>query len=366
MIKAILFDIDGVLLDSKEANALFFQDLLEKAGYKRPSKGEVLNIFHMTMWDTIKFLSKEKSEERIKKAWLIGCKMKYPMNLLSMPKHSKEVIKILSKNYKLGIVTSRIRRGIDRFFEFSKLRKYFDITVSFEDYTKPKPDPESLLVALKRLKINPDEAVYIGDAESDVKAAKASGMKVITYPKKLKGADAILRNFKNLPSIIESLQQVPEIVRYFDKNLPHFADGRINYSKSSKAAVVTVFIKYKDKILLLKRSDKVRTYKNKWNSVAGYLDELKSIDEKALEELKEEIGLNPKSVASLTTGKPFKMFDMKIRKTWFVHPVLVKVKNKPNIKLDWEHSNYRWINPKDLIKFDIVPNLSKSFADVSD
>jgi len=366
MIKAILFDIDGVLLDSRKANIKFFQDLLEKAGYKRPADKDVSRIFHMTMWDTIKLLSKEKSEEKIKKAWQLGCKMKYPMKLLRMPRHSKEAIKILKKSYKLGIVTSRIRRGIDRFFQFSKLRRYFDVTVSFEDYTKPKPNPESLLVALKKLKMNSDEAVYIGDSESDIKAAKAAKMKIIIYPKRLNGADSVLRNFKNLPSIVERLQKIPEIVKYFDKSLPHFADGRINYSKSNKAAVVTVFIKNKDEILLLKRSDEVRTYKNKWNTVAGYLDELKPIDEKALEELKEEIGLNPESITSLKTGKPFKIFDSKIRKTWFVHPILVKVKNKPKIRLDWEHSDYKWVKSKDLVKFDIVSNLSKSFAKASD
>jgi len=366
MIKAIIFDIDGVLLDSRKANIKFFQNLLDKSGYEVPSDEEVSKVFHMTMWDTIKFLTKEKSEDRIKKAWQLGCKMSYPMELLSIPKHSKGVIKILSKDYKLGIVTGRIKRGVDRFFQFSKLRKYFDVIVSFEDYTKPKPNPESLLVALKRLKMSSDEAVYIGDSESDIKAAKAANMKVIIYPKRLKGADSVLRNFKNLPSVMERLQEIPKIVKDFDKKLPHFADGRINYSKSSKAAVVTVFIKYKDKILLLKRSDKVRTYKNKWNTVAGYLDELKPIDEKALEELEEEIRLKPESVALLTKGKPFKIFDPKISKTWFVHPVLVNVKNKPKVKLDWEHSDYKWINPRDLIEFDIVPNLNKSFAKISD
>jgi beta-phosphoglucomutase-like phosphatase (HAD superfamily)/8-oxo-dGTP pyrophosphatase MutT (NUDIX family) len=349
MIKAVLFDIDGVLLDSKEANALFFQDLLEKAGYRRPSKSEVLKIFHMTMWDTIKFLSKEKSEERIKKAWLIGCKMKYPMNLLKMPNHSKKAIKILSKDYKLGIVTSRIRRGVDRFFQFSKLRKYFDVTVSFEDYKKPKPDPESLLVALKKLKMSPNEAVYIGDAESDVKAAN---MKVIIYPKRLKGADFILRNFKNLPSVIERLQEIPEVVRHFDKILPHFADGRINYSKSSKAAVVTVFIKYRDKILLLKRSENVGSYKGKWGAVSGFIDKLRYIENEAMEELKEEVGILEKDIAKMRVKKSFEVHDGAIGKTWIVFPVLAELKTKSEIKLDWEHTDFRWIRPDEMKNYD--------------
>jgi len=214
MIKAIIFDIDGVLLNSNKANIKFFQNLLEKSGYEVPSDKEVSKVFHMTMWDTIKFLTNEKSEDRIKKIWKLGCKIRYPMELLSMPKYSKEAIKALSKDYKLGIVTGRIRRGVNRFFRFSKLRKCFDVVVSFEDYTKPKPNPESLLVALKKLKMGPDEAVYIGDSESDIKAAKAANMKVIAYPKVIEGADFVLRNFKNLSSVIDSIQEEGMIMKF--------------------------------------------------------------------------------------------------------------------------------------------------------
>ena len=352
MIKAIIFDIDGVLLDSRKANIKFFQNLLDKSGYKVPSDKEVSKVFHMTMWDTIKFLTKEKSEDRIKKAWQLGCKMSYPMELLRMPKYSKEAIKILSKDYKLGIVTGRIRRGVDRFFQFSKLRKYFNVIVSFEDYKKPKPDPESLLVALKKLKMSSDEAVYIGDSESDIKAAKAANMKVIIYPKRLKGADFVLRNFKNLPSVIERLQEIPEVVRHFDKILPHFADGRINYSKSSKAAVVTVFIKYRDKILLLKRSENVGSYKGKWGAVSGFIDKLRYIENEAMEELKEEVGILEKDIAKMRVKKSFEVHDGAIGKTWIVFPVLAELKTKSEIKLDWEHTDFKWIRPDEMKNYD--------------
>jgi HAD superfamily hydrolase (TIGR01509 family) len=207
MIKAIIFDIDGVLIESKKANIRFYQNLLGKSGYKVPSDVEIAKLSHMTMWDTIKTLTKEKSKDKIKKIWQLGHKIKYPTNSLRVPKHSNESIRALSKSYKLGIVTSRIRRGVDMVFQVSKIRRYFDVIVSFEDYTNPKPNPEPLLVALKRLKLSSEEAVYIGDAKSDIKAAKAANMKVISYPKRLNGADAVLRDFKDLPSIIKHLQE---------------------------------------------------------------------------------------------------------------------------------------------------------------
>ena len=75
-------------------------------------------------------------------------------------------------------------------------------------------------------------------------------------------------------------QKIIETLRELAKKLPKFPDGRIDYSNSDTALVITVFIKNKDKILLLKRSSKVSTYQGKWNTVAGYIDEPKPIREK--------------------------------------------------------------------------------------
>jgi len=66
-----------------------------------------------------------------------------------------------------------------------------------------------------------------------------------------------------------------KLLKEFSKKLPKFEDGRINYSCSDEAPVITIFVRYKDKILLLKRSDKVAAYKGKWNTIAGYLDEIR-------------------------------------------------------------------------------------------
>ena len=204
MIKAILFDIDGVLVDSKDTNTKFYQDLLKESGYKTPPKKEASKVFYMTMWDGIKFLTKEKSERKIRKIWNLGHKFRYPIEMVKIPKHSKKVIKSLSRKYKLGIVTSRIREGVQEYFRLSKMQKYFDIVVSFEDFTKPKPHPESLLIAVKKLKIRPEEAVYIGDSELDVKAAKSAGMHCIGFRYKgsedldLSKADLIVNSFDEI------------------------------------------------------------------------------------------------------------------------------------------------------------------------
>ena len=159
-------------------------------------------------------------------------------------------------------------------------------------------------------------------------------------------------------------QRVLEVIKKFHKKLPKFADGRINYSKSDTAPVITVFIKYKNKILLLKRSNNVSTYKGIWNTVAGYLDELKPLKEKTLEELNEELGIREDAILSLSLGKSYQFRDTNIDKTWIVYPALVELDKEPKIKLDREHTDYKWIKPDEIKNFDVVPHLLKSFRAV--
>lgn len=159
-------------------------------------------------------------------------------------------------------------------------------------------------------------------------------------------------------------QKILKIIKEFAHKLPKLPDGRIDYSSSKKAPVVGVLVKYKDKILLLKRSKKVLHYSGKWNVISGYLDELKTIRQKVLEELKEELGIEEDNILSIQTKEPYDFVDKDINKTWIIHPVLVNLKKKSNIKIDWEHSEYKWIKPEESKKFDIVPSLGKGLENI--
>ncbi|MFE3845697.1 NUDIX domain-containing protein [Thermoplasmatota archaeon] len=162
------------------------------------------------------------------------------------------------------------------------------------------------------------------------------------------------------------MQEIEILIKLkeFGKKLPKFSDGRINYTKSNKCLVLTVFIVFNNKILLLKRSEKVSTYKNKWNTVTGYIDEKKPIYNKILDEIKEELGITKKDILSYNLYESFEFEDKKINKKWIIYPSKIELKNNPKIKLDWEHSEYKWIYPKDLFKYDIVPKLDLSLNKV--
>ncbi len=158
--------------------------------------------------------------------------------------------------------------------------------------------------------------------------------------------------------------ETSEVLREFAERLPRFPDGRIDYSNSDKAPVLTCFVRFEDKILLLKRSDRVRTHKGKWHTVAGYVDEPKPIREKALEELHEELGISEQIILQCKMGSPYEFFDPDEQKTWLVHPLLVELKQRPEIKLDWEHTEFTWIFPEELMTYDTVPKLDESLKRV--
>jgi len=209
MIKAVIFDIDGVLLDSFEANLRFYQDLMIKAGYRPPTKEKFQHLFHLTLIGVIKIITKSSSETEINRIFELGKshKMLRATEPPPMIKNAEKVVDILHKKYLLGIVTSRIKETVYESPELAKLQKHFKVAVSYQDTINHKPHPEPLLLAAKKLEVRPEECVYVGDVENDIKAGKDAGMKTILYSKnKLEIADYCTPSLEDLPSIISNLQ----------------------------------------------------------------------------------------------------------------------------------------------------------------
>ena len=122
--------------------------------------------------------------------------------------------------------------------------------------------------------------------------------------------------------------------------------------------VVSCFIKRNEKILLLKRSEKVRSYRGKWATVSGYVEKNELPEETALKEIREEIGVEAKLIRK---GKIIHVKDKE--GNWFVHPFLFETKSG-DIKIDWEHVEYRWIKLEEIKKYDTVPMLKESLENV--
>ena len=129
--------------------------------------------------------------------------------------------------------------------------------------------------------------------------------------------------------------------------------------------IVTSIIKYQEKILLLKRSNKVKTMKNVWSGVSGVIE---SDDESPLSRAKieifEEVGLVEKKIELLKSNPQTKIDSIQYKNhTWNIFPFLFKVE-KPGIKLNWENSEFVWIDPNDIVNYKTVPALKQILFDL--
>lgn len=206
-LKAVIFDVDGVIIDSKRANGEFYARLLHQAGYMDVSPEAIDACFHLPLIQSLERLTGRKDPEEIKRIWqLERDRGLYPKELLDYPKSLMPTLTELRKKYKLAIVTSRIKEGVQIMYEATGTDGLFDVVISFDDYTHPKPSPESLLIALQRLGIEPREAVYVGDSHVDVEAAQAAGIwSIHVAPKKHDDATVGITSFDGVLAAVRQI-----------------------------------------------------------------------------------------------------------------------------------------------------------------
>ncbi|MFH1598006.1 MAG: alpha/beta hydrolase [Patescibacteria group bacterium] len=147
---------------------------------------------------------------------------------------------------------------------------------------------------------------------------------------------------------------VKDIVYWFSKYL-HY-----------RSPVINAFVQHQGKLLMLKRSDRVGTHQGMWDCVGGYLmsdlardGELKIKEDpktRAIYEIGEELGIARKDLKLIKEVKPVEWYDQPEDKTWYIYPFLFESKTE-QIKLDWEHTNYKWITLQQLKKFRHIKGL---------
>lgn len=134
--------------------------------------------------------------------------------------------------------------------------------------------------------------------------------------------------------------------------------GQIDYTNIRRAPVLNSVVRNGDKILLVKRSSKLRLYPNYWNGISGFIDDDKSVPEKAKSELKEETGIGEEDVVSVEEGEIFELEAPEYDKTWIIHPVLIDVKTD-KVKLNWEAEDYKWVTLEEAFELNLLPDFDR-------
>jgi 8-oxo-dGTP pyrophosphatase MutT (NUDIX family) len=123
--------------------------------------------------------------------------------------------------------------------------------------------------------------------------------------------------------------------------------------------IVTCFITNGDKILILKRSDKVKSMKGLWAGVSGIIEKDEPPLARAKREIFEEVGLHEDQIKLLKSEKEMRIISPQYKNhEWLVFPFLFGAENQ-TIKLNWENSDYRWISIDEIKNFETVPSLDK-------
>lgn len=204
--KAIIFDMDGVIVDSEPLHFKVEKEIFEEfSGTFDPEfHKNFIGTPDITMWAAFK----EQFNVDANIEHLLELKFDlFIQNLDQVPLIDglEYLMSILSKEgYSLALASSNGRKVVDNIIEKFKLHRYLDFSISGDEVTNGKPHPEIFLTVAKKFNIKPSECLVIEDSENGVKAAKAAGMKCIGYKNPNSGdhdlsiADLIISNYSEL------------------------------------------------------------------------------------------------------------------------------------------------------------------------
>lgn len=134
-------------------------------------------------------------------------------------------------------------------------------------------------------------------------------------------------------------------------------------SNLQERKVVTCFLESRGQVLLLRRSERVGTYRGRWAGISGYIEG--PPDVQALIEIDEETSLHGKGdLEFIGKSDPLVVEDEELGVRWVVHPYLFHITDRSKVKIDWEHKEARWIDPGDLGDYRTVPMLKETLARV--
>lgn len=178
MIKAVLFDIDGTLLDTKEFIYQAYQHTLDKHGIKNISREYLESLGGKTLEEYYNILAPEIETELLRESH--GKFQSDNLHLaVPFPKVQKVLETLKKQNLKIAGITSRGKRLLTKTLEIAGIEKYFDLIITVEDVKRAKPDPEGIFKVLRNFEISKDEAIMVGDSAVDMEAGINAGVKTV-------------------------------------------------------------------------------------------------------------------------------------------------------------------------------------------
>jgi phosphoglycolate phosphatase len=182
MLKLVVFDCDGVLFDSREANRVYYNDLLVHFGCPPMSEAEIEYVHMHNVADSIRYIFRNHGRISMEEASRYSQSLDYAPYLrhMIMAPDLHDFLKIITPRCHRAISTNRTT-SMDLILDLFGLREHFEIVMTAASVPRPKPAPDALHVILRHFGLTADEAVFIGDSSVDQGHAAAAGVDLIAF-----------------------------------------------------------------------------------------------------------------------------------------------------------------------------------------
>lgn len=180
-IKLVIFDCDGVMFDSRDANRMYYNHILEAMGHPPMSEGEVDYVHIHNVMDSVRYILRKYPED-IPRAEEYRQEVDYQpfLHYMTMEDGLVDFLDFLVDDYELAISTNRTTT-MESILAMFNLSGYFGKVMTATNSPRPKPHPDALLEILDHYGRRVEEAVYIGDSIIDQEHAAGAGMELIAF-----------------------------------------------------------------------------------------------------------------------------------------------------------------------------------------
>ena len=186
MIKAIIFDMDGLMIDSERVTFECYQERLKDMNltmdeeFYKTLLGKPLKGIYQRFYDV--YGNDFPIEDVIKDVHALMAK-RFETEGVPIKTGLKSLLEYLKENnYKTIVATSSNRDRVDTILSQAQITDYFDDSICGDEVTKGKPNPEVFLKSCQKLDVNVDEAIVLEDSEAGIQASYDAGIKVICIP----------------------------------------------------------------------------------------------------------------------------------------------------------------------------------------
>ena len=184
MIKAVIFDLDGVLIDAKDWHFESLNRALNLFGLEIPRDDHLITYDGLPTKKKLEMLSMERGLPPGLHAFINRMKQKYSIELIHAKcrpvfYHQYALMQIKKAGLRMAVCSNSIRETLDLMLSCSDLKKYFEFTLSNQDVKTPKPDPEIYLKAIEKLGLPATECLIVEDNHNGIKAAQAAGANLL-------------------------------------------------------------------------------------------------------------------------------------------------------------------------------------------